>query len=206
MRVRLGAGVGAWIVGAATATGLCLFAVSYLEQDPHSSQGTTLSQDEVDQALASMTGTSGSSAATAVPTTDSATSSGPASGAARATPSTQSSTTKPSQTKQPTQPAQPTGPTPGTTTPVTSPQSSLSAQPVERSLSNDAGTVVAQCQGSTVYVVTWSPAQGYQAVVPERGPARTATVVFIGYGHHVAFHIGCQAGAPVLVDDDGDDH
>ena len=68
VRVRVTAGVGAWIVGAATATGLSLFAVSYLSEDPQSPQGATLSQAQVNQALASMTGAAGSSTSPAVST------------------------------------------------------------------------------------------------------------------------------------------
>jgi hypothetical protein len=190
VRVRVGVGVGAWIVGAATATGLSLFAVSYLSEDPQSPQGSTLSQAQVSQALASMTADAGSSTPPAVPSAPaSSTSAKPTPPGAASVPST-----KPS--------------SPETSAPAAPARSTPAAQPVDRRLSADAGTVVAQCQDSTVYLVTWTPAQGYGADVTQRGPARLATIVFAGYGRRAELHIGCQAGAPVLVggDDGWNDH
>lgn len=184
VRVRVTAGVSAWIAGAAAATGLSLFAVSYLNQDPNSPQGATLSQTQVEQALASIS----SAAGLAAPPT-AATRPGPA-----ATPPQQSA------------PASPTGPAPSQSTTSAAPaRNPAAASPVQRTLSGDAGSVVAQCQGSAVYLVTWSPAQGYQAELLQRGPAHLATLVFTGFGHHVAIRVGCSGGAPALVqDDDGD--
>jgi hypothetical protein len=189
VRVRVTAGVGAWIVGAATATGLSLFAVSYLSADPHSPQGATLSQDQVKQALASISGTPGSTAPT-----DSSTppgSSAPPADSVTAEPT-------PSESTSPTEP-----PSSTTSSHAAAGRSALPTQPVVRRLSDDGGTVVAQCQNSTVYLVSWSPAQGYQAVASQRGPAHVAEVVFTGYGRRIEFHVACVAGAPALVDDNG---
>lgn len=180
VRVRVTAGVGAWIVGAATATGLCLFAVSHLSTDPQNPQGATLSQSQVRQALASVTGATSSSNPPAVSSDQSSTATGPA----------------PSVLPSPAQSRPSAATVPAPTSSVTTPQT------VERRLSGDGGTVVAQCQGSTAYLVTWSPAQGYQAEVTQRGPAHLATVVFTGYGNRLEFHIGCPAGTPGLVDND----
>lgn len=178
VRVQVTVGVGAWIAGAAAATGLCLFAVSYLSADPQNPQGATLSQSQVRQALASATGATSSATPPAVSADQSSSGTGPASSG---TPS-------------------PTESSPSAAT-VPAPASSVTApQTIERRLSGDGGTVVAQCQGSAAYLVTWSPAQGYQAEVTQRGPAHLATVVFTGYGNRLEFHIGCQAGTPALVD------
>lgn len=184
VRVRVTAGVGAWIVGATTATGLALFAVSYLNEDPQNPQGAPLSQAQVDQALASMTATTGSPAPTDASTAST--------GSVR----TDSGTTQPTPSTEP-KSSGPSAPASASTA-----RSSATTQPVERQLSGDAGTVVAQCQGSTVYLVTWSPAQGYQAGVLQRGPAHLATIVFSGYGRHVSFHIGCPGGTPAFVEGD----
>jgi hypothetical protein len=183
VRTRVTAGVGAWIVGATAATGLSLFAVSYLGEDPQNPHGATLSQAQVEQALASMTGAPDPSTAPDSPTPSGAVTTG-------ATPST---------------PAAPTAPPSSATSTHTAPARSAAAgQPVDRRLSGDAGTVLAQCQGSIVYLVTWSPAQGYQAEASQRGPAHLATVVFTGYGKRIEFHVGCLAGIPALVEaDDG---
>lgn len=189
VRVRVTAGVGAWIVGAATATGLSLFAVSYLSTDPQSPQGATLSQDQVKQALASMTETAGSSTPPVTPGSPGS-SDFPGSATTGPAPSAPTATTQP----KPSAPAASAAPTHSAPVP----------QPVERRLSEDAGTVVAQCQGSMAYLVTWSPAQGYQAEVSQRGPAHLATVVFTRYGTHVEFRVGCPGGIPALVEgDDG---
>jgi len=181
VRVRVTAGVGAWIVGAASATGLSLFAVSFLSPDPQSPQGATLSQDQVEQALASMTGTAGSSTPPVSPGFSGSATTGP-------TPSGPPTSTQP-KTSAPAAPAAPT-------------HSASGPQPVERRLSDDAGTVVAQCQGSLAYLVTWSPAQGYQAEVAQRGPAHLATVVFTRFGSRVEFRVGCPGGIPALVESD----
>ncbi|WP_370369263.1 hypothetical protein [Catenulispora sp. GP43] len=184
MRVRVTAGVGAWIVGATTATGLSLFAVSYLSADPQSPQGATLSQAQVNQALASVTRTQAP---------------GPS-------PSSGPSTAGPAQTAPATPP--PSSSSSATGAPAAPTRSAPAVQPVQRRLSGGAGTVVAQCQDGLVYLVTWSPSQGYQAEAVQRGPARLATMVFTGNGHRVEFHIGCAAGTPALMDDDdgGVDH
>lgn len=190
VRVRVTAGVGAWIVGATTATGLSLFAVSYLSEDPQSPQGATLSQNQVEQALASVTQTETPIASTTSPNP------------AATGPSTNVLT--PALT-----PAQSSPSSPSATNPHNAPtRSTPAAQPVDRSLSADAGTVVAQCQDDLVYLETWSPAQGYQAQVEQRGPARLATVLFTGNGGHAAFRVSCQGGVPTLVvdDDTGIDH
>jgi hypothetical protein len=81
-------------------------------------------------------------------------------------------------------------------------------RPVERRLSTASGDVLARCEGSTVYLVSWSPAQGYQVDEVDRGPGRFAMVVFEAGLLRRAVHVACSAGTPALVvwDDGGVDH
>ncbi|WP_370376251.1 hypothetical protein [Catenulispora sp. GAS73] len=209
MRAKVSVGVGAWIVGATTATGLSLFAVSYLGDAPHNPQGDTLSVSEVNRALASATATpDGSSADSAPPgpagtspvrPTPSDSASGTSSGTPSGLPSTgpAASNTAPSSTAGSHPWLAPTGST-----------GSTAAHTVERRLSVDGGSVLAQCQGSAAYLVSWSPAQGYLADGVQRGPARFATVVFVGAANRMEVRVACPAGTPALVGDDdgGFDH
>ena len=45
-------------------------------------------------------------------------------------------------------------------------------------LTSPGGTVLAECRAAGAYLVSWSPAQGYEASDVTRGPAATARVVF----------------------------
>ncbi|MFG2041782.1 hypothetical protein [Dactylosporangium sp. NPDC048998] len=66
---------------------------------------------------------------------------------------------------------------------------------VQRLLTSPGGTVVARCTGSSVYLVSWSPAQGYQVTHVERGPGRTAEVAFRG-ARRVEIEVRCVGGRP----------
>lgn len=67
---------------------------------------------------------------------------------------------------------------------------------VTRLLSSSGGTAVARCQGDRVYLVSWSPAQGYRADEVWRGPGRVARVSFESSRREVTIYAGCVTGTP----------
>src|SRR5260221_459321 len=56
MQGRIAAGIGAWVIGAASATALSLLAVSVFGQNTTASRGPVLSQTDIADALASPAG------------------------------------------------------------------------------------------------------------------------------------------------------
>ncbi|WP_426512966.1 hypothetical protein ACPPVO_21355 [Dactylosporangium sp. McL0621] len=91
-------------------------------------------------------------------------------------------------------------PVPPTETPA---RPAASAGSVQRSLASSGGTVVARCTGGSAYLVSWSPAQGYQVAHVERGPAAEVEVVFRNAAGHtrIEIEIRCVAGIPTLHDE-----
>jgi len=66
-----------------------------------------------------------------------------------------------------------------------------------RQLASAGGTVVARCTGTSAYLVSWSPAPGYQADDVRRGPARTVFATFTTTGQpRVVLAVRCVAGIP----------
>ena len=76
---------------------------------------------------------------------------------------------------------------------------------VTRVLTSQAGSVVVRCTSGTVYLVSWSPAQGYQVDDVRRGPDHEAEIDFEGGGHSVSVTYGCSTSGPVqhVSSDDG---
>jgi len=70
------------------------------------------------------------------------------------------------------------------------------ASPVERSLANGGGTVVARCVGDQVYLVGWSPAQGFHTDDVRRGPATYASVEFENVTQEIKLRVTCIDGVP----------
>jgi hypothetical protein len=63
------------------------------------------------------------------------------------------------------------------------------------------GSVVAQCSGSgyrTVYLVSWSPAQGYRVTDVRRGPGQEAEIEFEGDRVSSSMTVLCRNGYPVM--------
>lgn len=100
-------------------------------------------------------------------------------------------------------PAQPT-PTPMPTQSPDRPSATVNS--VQRLLSSSGGTVVARCVGASAYLVSWSPAQGYQVGHVLRGPSPEVGVTFRNATNRtwVEVEIHCVAGTPTL--DDGGSH
>lgn len=93
-------------------------------------------------------------------------------------------------------PSQAPRPTQSTTAAPTS-----AAAPVTRTLDSPGGGVIATCTGTTVYLDSWTPRQGFVTDDVERGPGATAYVAFDsddGDGDiDVDITIACEDGIPV---------
>ena len=89
-----------------------------------------------------------------------------------------------------------TQPSPDTSTQATAPSSSTATTPVPRGLSTPGGTIVAQCDGTLVTLISWSPAQGYRTDDVYRGPATTATIKFKTEENEIEVSVTCQNGQP----------
>jgi serine/threonine-protein kinase len=188
--MRILIGVGAWLLGAGTATAGSLLAVSLLGQGIADSPGQQLSEAAINSALAHEAGeTSG--------TADRG-----AAGRSRADPGpvslplprpsvTQAPATRPAATRSA---ADRTVPSPSpASAQTTAPSTQASAGTV---LTSAGGTVLAQCRTQGAYLVSWSPSQGYEAGQVLRGPATTAQVTFESVAGSVTMVVSCPAGVP----------
>jgi hypothetical protein len=177
VRARILITVAAWLLGAATATGGCLLAVSLLGDGfgVTGSSGQQLTTAGVAKALAAAERES-SSAPAATP-----------SRSARARPAT----------RRP-RPARPTTtPTPTSTSPpapTSGPTPAQSTTPVGTPFSSQGGTVVATCESAGAYLITWSPAQGYEVDHFVQGPTAVASVRFDTSSTAVTMNVSCPGG------------
>jgi hypothetical protein len=173
VRARILIAVAAWLLGAATATGGCLLAVSLLGAGfgVTGRSGQQLTTDGVAKALAAAERKS--------PSTPPAT----PSRSARARPATRRPRA-----------ARPTPtPTPPPT-PTSTPTPAQSTTPAATPFSSQGGTVVATCESAGAYLITWSPAQGYEVDHVFRGPAGQASVRFETNSTAVTMTITCPGG------------
>jgi len=184
-------GVGAWLLGVGAATAGSLLAVSLLGQGIAPATSQQLSAATVTQALANETN---------VPTPVTASLPAPTRSATHrhktqpsATPLPQTAGNLPASPA----PAEPAGPA-GTPPPVNMPTPAAPTRTGSAStvLSSQGGTVVAECQSAGVYLVSWSPAQGYEADTVVRGPAATAKVTFDSIANSVTITVSCATGVP----------
>ena len=179
--MRILAGLGAWLLGAGTATAGSLLAVSLLGQGIAASPGQQLTADAVNQALAREAHDASEAATrTARPPV-------------RTPPVTRSAAASPAASQ-----AAPAPPAPSATAAAPAvPAASPSAGTV---LMSPGGSVLAECRPAGAYLVSWSPVQGYEADDVARGPAATARVVFESGANSVTVTVSCPhgtAGAPV---------
>ena len=180
MHVRILAGVGAWLLGAGTATAGSLLAVSLLGQGIAASPGQQLTADAVNRALAREAHDASEAATRTAPSparTPAVTS--PAAASPAASPAAQ----------------EPTAP------PATTAASWAAASPSAGTvLTSPGGSVLTECRPAGAYLVSWSPVQGYEAEDVIRGPVSTARVVFDSDANSVTVTVTCPdgtAGAPV---------
>jgi hypothetical protein len=94
----------------------------------------------------------------------------------------------------------------------TSTHSPTSSGAITRVLTTSGGSVVVQCSSATssgtVYLVSWSPAQGYRVDDVRRGPGQEASLDLEGTGGSLSITYGCDATGPtqhVEHDDGGGD-
>lgn len=68
-----------------------------------------------------------------------------------------------------------------------------------RALTSSGGSAIARCTGGTAYLVSWSPAQGYEVDEYERGPDDRARVKFESESddRKVRITVTCRNGVPV---------
>ncbi|MDG4832074.1 septum formation initiator [Solwaraspora sp. WMMD1047] len=172
MARRTALAIAGWLVAAVAATGTGLAAVQVIGAGLTGPAGEVRDADEVARLVAAPTQPPGI---------------GPAPGSARppgtAEPSDPGRSTDPGQS---TEPGQSPGGTPGPGVPES-----------RRALATPGGTVVAECRGADVALVSWTPAQGYRAADVDRGPDDDAEVTFAGSDHDIEVEVACVAGTPV---------
>ncbi|MFJ1768387.1 hypothetical protein ACIOD2_49280 [Amycolatopsis sp. NPDC088138] len=80
-----------------------------------------------------------------------------------------------------------------------------SGAPAPRGLTAPGGTIVAQCEGGLVTLLSWSPDPGYRTDDISRGPAATASIKFKNGGTENEVVVTCHDGKPRAdtVADDG---
>lgn len=184
VRMRILAGVGAWLLGVGAATAGSLLAVSLLGQGIATSTSQQLTAATVSRALAA----------------EAAETHGPAP-ASTSSPSPKPSVTRARQAR-PSQGLAESGISPsaraGRSRPASSPsgQAAATAAPASAVLSSLGGTVVADCGPGGAYLVSWSPVPGYEAGTVVRGPAATARVTFNSAANSVTMLVSCSTGVP----------
>lgn len=191
MHKRILFGLVAWLLGAATATAGSLLAVSLLGQGIGGSSAQQLTEDAVNRALASEVAESQTAASAAA-------SARPASRPARPSPTLTPDQTAASPAA--TQNSQGTQPTQG-------PQNTPSTQGGGGTVfTSKGGDVVAGCQASGAYLISWSPLQGYEIDSVVRGPAAAARVTFESTSSQVTMVVTCSAGVPSVTTPAGADN
>jgi serine/threonine-protein kinase len=179
MHSRILFGMVAWLLGAATATAGSLLAVSLLGQGITGGSRELMTQDAVNNELASAAAESSPSASAIV------------------TPSARPSPTEATPTPAPA--ATSASPVPGPTTATASPVATSDSPTVSTGgtvLTSSGGQVLAACQATGAYLISWSPLQGYEVAGVSRGPAATARVTFESTANRVTMAVSCSAGVP----------
>jgi hypothetical protein len=87
--------------------------------------------------------------------------------------------------------------TPSTTPTARTPTPSATAVPVRKTLVTPGGTAIAICDGTTVRLLSWAPAQGYDVKSADPGPDdEHAEVKFEGPAGKVELRARCADGTP----------
>ena len=93
----------------------------------------------------------------------------------------------------------PADPSTGAPTPTPTPATTVgtpSTTAVRKALSSSGGTVIAECNGGTVRLVSWSPAQGFGVQRADQGPDEHAEVTFEGASGKIELRVSCMNGRP----------
>ena len=185
VHMRVAAGVGAWLIGVGAATAGSLLAVSLLGQGISTSTSQQLTESAVQSALAVE--------ASEMPGT------GPA---ATGSPAPTPSAARPHQARlsQPVPENQATPSAPASRSPAaSSPSAQATATPSSTLLISQGGTVVADCRPGGAYLLSWSPAPGYEIGTVIRGPAPMARAIFNSPANSVTMMVSCSAGVPSAI-------
>jgi hypothetical protein len=195
--VRVFTRVGAWLLGVGAATAGSLLAVSLLGQGIAPSTGQQLTAADVNNALATEATEASEASVPAIslpiPTL----------------PKPQAHKTRP---PAPAQAPFETGATPSARpaapwsapAPSAPPTKGVVSSPASTALTSRGGTVVAECQPAGAYLLSWSPAQGYETNRVVRGPAVTAQVSFEATANSVTMVVSCSSGVPTATTTVGD--
>ncbi|MCO5994295.1 hypothetical protein [Actinoallomurus rhizosphaericola] len=111
-----------------------------------------------------------------------------------------------------TTPATPTAPAATPTAPAATPTSQgtsgAPAAGTTRALSAPGGSVLARCgPADAVYLLSWTPAQGYGVDDVNRGPASRASVKLeADHGRKLVIQVTCRSGVPTAVTTNGGRH
>jgi hypothetical protein len=99
-----------------------------------------------------------------------------------------------------------TNPHPGGSSPSSTSHTSAPPAPVTKVLTSSGGTVLVRCSGKPgqVYLVSWSPAQGYEVNGVQRGPGEEAEIEFESDRSSVSVHYHCTTNGPVQQIETGD--
>jgi hypothetical protein len=190
VRMRVLAGVGAWLLGVGAATAGSLLAVSLLGQGIAASTSQQLTSAAVNNALAAE--------ASEEQEADLATtgSPGPSPSVTRSEQAQpyrrqpETGATSPGENAARASRSRPTS-LPGA--PATA-----SATPSSTVLTSVGGTVVADCRPAGAYLVSWSPTAGYEIGLVVRGPASIAHVAFSTAANSVTMMVSCSTGVPTV--------
>ncbi|MFJ2261775.1 hypothetical protein ACIOKD_26140 [Streptomyces sp. NPDC087844] len=160
-----------WTAAAVAATLTGLAAVEIIGDGiTGSSDGETLSSQQVERQLDAVTAAS---------------SSGPGGGPGAATPSATSDT------------GAPPSPSPSPSPPTSTTAPAGPATEVRKTFSAPGGTAIATCEGTTVRLLSWAPAQGYGVKSADPGPDdEHAEVKFEGAAGKVELRVRCTDGRP----------
>ncbi|MGA6221585.1 hypothetical protein ACPESV_14785 [Streptomyces umbrinus] len=87
--------------------------------------------------------------------------------------------------------------TPDTGTPTPTPSPTATATAVRKTFSTPGGTAIAVCEGATVRLLSWAPAQGYGVDSADPGPDdEHVDVKFEGSAGKVELRVRCVNGRP----------
>jgi hypothetical protein len=77
---------------------------------------------------------------------------------------------------------------------------------ITRVLGAGGGTVTARCAAGRVTLLSWTPAQGFRADNPVRGPATVASLKFESDALEYKVTVGCHSGEPKISTSKDDGH
>jgi hypothetical protein len=178
-------GLGAWLLGAVTATSGSMIAVNTLAHGLLDAQaqaqqlgGKVVSGDLEPKAS----------------NTDESPSASPAAAAGSRTPAAKAMhSASPSSNAA----ARGSGRGPVGDSPSQSPPSGSSQSPAGTLLVSSGGSVTATCESAGAYLLYWSPNQGFEVDNVVRGPAAVASVVFQNTTSGIVMRVSCSGGKPI---------